>query len=242
MKFTSKFSEEEIDRAVALYNSPMSASSVQKLTGMSYGSVIRFVKKRGFKPRTPREGQKLVSKQLGRTFDSQGRPLKICTSCGIPQLESEFGKAQESFDGLRGTCNTCRNKKRKEKYPEERDKLTQRQRNGRKNDPIRFRGYDMKKRFGVTWEEFDRRFAEQGNKCAGCGTTESGESSGSWHIDHDHACCPLPKRKTCGKCIRGILCRSCNLALGNARDDVDRLRGLATYLENYQKNGPGEKG
>jgi hypothetical protein len=31
-------------------------------------------------------------------------------------------------------------------------------------------------------------------------------------IDHDHACCP--GRETCGKCIRGMLCRQCNASLG----------------------------
>jgi hypothetical protein len=233
MKFTKKFSDEEIDRAVTLYNSGMSASEVHKTTGMGHGSVVRFVQKRGFKLRTPHEGKVLVSSQLDRIYDSEGRPLKICSKCKTPQLESEFTKAKENMDGLSGVCKTCRGKRRREKYPQERDKLIQKQKDKRKSNPVLFRGYDMKKRFGITWEQFDIMFAAQGNKCAGCGATESGEKSGSWHIDHDHTCCPLPKRKTCGKCIRGILCRSCNLAIGNARDSVDRLRGLANYLESY---------
>ena len=48
-KLHSKFSQEEIEQAVALYNGGMSASAVEKQTGMSYGSVIRSVKKLGFK-------------------------------------------------------------------------------------------------------------------------------------------------------------------------------------------------
>jgi hypothetical protein len=31
-------------------------------------------------------------------------------------------------------------------------------------------------------------------------------------IDHDHACCP--KRPTCGKCTRGLLCDRHNRAIG----------------------------
>jgi hypothetical protein len=30
-------------------------------------------------------------------------------------------------------------------------------------------------------------------------------------VDHDHACCQK-KNRSCGKCIRGLLCHTCNIA------------------------------
>src|SRR4051812_37561409 len=52
---------------------------------------------------------------------------------------------------------------------------------------------------------------------------------GNWTIDHDHACCPGDN--SCGRCIRGILCRRCNHML--ITDQVHILNGLASYLHTY---------
>jgi hypothetical protein len=47
-------------------------------------------------------------------------------------------------------------------------------------------------------------------------------------VDHDHNCCP--SKKTCGKCIRGLLCMDCNRGLGYFRDDTARLDRAISYL------------
>lgn len=62
-------------------------------------------------------------------------------------------------------------------------------------------------------------FAAQGGRCACCQTT----ITMSAHIDHDH---------TTGK-TRGMLCKTCNLALGHALEDPMRLRALADYIDRW---------
>lgn len=63
---------------------------------------------------------------------------------------------------------------------------------------------------------------EKVKACQGCGAVAR------LTIDHDHSCCD--RQGSCGRCVRGMLCSSCNSTLGHAKDDVDRLKGLIAYL------------
>ena len=54
------------------------------------------------------------------------------------------------------------------------------------------------------------------------------------HIDHDHACCPK-KAMSCGKCVRGVLCRDCNIMLGVAKDNKKTLTNAVKYLESSMR-------
>jgi hypothetical protein len=69
-------------------------------------------------------------------------------------------------------------------------------------------------------------------KCDACGTTDPGHPRG-FMVDHDHLCCP--RDHGCEKCIRGLLCHGCNMALGAIKDDADRILDLYAYL--YRDQG-----
>lgn len=84
----------------------------------------------------------------------------------------------------------------------------------------------MEKHYKVTEEKFNALLKAQGGHCAICLKVE--EYTKNWHIDHDHSCCP--SNKTCGLCVRGILCSFCNKALGMFKDDIDALESAVTYL------------
>ena len=77
------------------------------------------------------------------------------------------------------------------------------------------------KRYGMSKDSFARILAAQKNACAMCfAPFEEGQLV---CIDHDHKCCPEEK-SSCGKCVRGLLCVSCNTALGiiDARYEMAR--------------------
>lgn len=96
-------------------------------------------------------------------------------------------------------------------------------------DPAVNRRANLKAKFGLSVEDYNRMLVEQGGKCAICGTTDPGGRWGTnFAVDHDHSCCP--GQKTCGKCIRQLICSPCNVGLGAFGDDPDRLMAAAAYL------------
>jgi len=82
---------------------------------------------------------------------------------------------------------------------------------------------------GLTLQQFDALRIAQGNRCKICATPFGDTQYDRPHVDHDHACCP--KNQACEKCIRGLLCRLCNLGLGYFKDSPVLLVRAVAYLE-----------
>jgi hypothetical protein len=51
-------------------------------------------------------------------------------------------------------------------------------------------------------------------------------------VDHDHECCS--GHRSCGKCVRGLLHKRCNL--GHLKDDPKLLHNKAAYLEKWRNS------
>lgn len=79
-------------------------------------------------------------------------------------------------------------------------------------------------RFGLTKEQWENLFKDQGNCCAICGSTTPKTARG-WSTDHDPNKC-----KGEHGFVRGILCHPCNLTVSkHATPDI--LRRAAAYME-----------
>lgn len=79
----------------------------------------------------------------------------------------------------------------------------------------------LKNRFNLTVEQYNEMFNKQNGCCAICGIHQK-EFKMKLCVDHDHET----------KEIRGLLCKPCNLILGNADDNIDILISAIKYLEN----------
>lgn len=90
--------------------------------------------------------------------------------------------------------------------------------------------------YGLTTDAFDALLQKQNGGCAICQTQEMDRCA----VDHDHSCCG--GSKTCGKCIRGILCYPCNTALGLFKDSAKSLARALDYLSGTNSNEAGQLG
>lgn len=135
---------------------------------------------------------------------------KICKDCGfhLPPT-GEFWSRHEGYaDKLMASCRRCRS--------------------------------DSHHRLTITqrWE----LLTMQRYRCAfpGCENPLELFGKNTYHIDHNHHCCGRKDTQgtapvlSCGACIRGLLCRRCNILL---RRDVESMLLRATEITAYLKIG-----
>ena len=86
----------------------------------------------------------------------------------------------------------------------------------------------LKRNYGLTFEEFESMLSDQNNCCAICGTTEPSKTRGRhkrFHVDNDSS----------GK-VRGLLCKSCHIALSEVDSNIHTLKSMIEYLEHHEQD------
>lgn len=145
-------------------------------------------------------------------------------------LECDKGKAKlrRSDPVLNTVIKEQRKVWRKNNQKKYQVDLANRRRAYRKSDKIKDSVYfNFWAKRGLTKHAYAAMVKDQGGRCAICRKEEVATRSGKVKrlaIDHCH---------TTGR-IRGLLCESCNRALGQARDDPKILRSAVRYLEKHQ--------
>ncbi len=79
--------------------------------------------------------------------------------------------------------------------------------------------YDLKRKYGMTLDEYNQKYDDQNGTCKICG-----DANVRLVVDHCHE----------SGIIRDLLCHGCNVALGFARDRVDILSNMVEYLSRHK--------
>lgn len=175
--------------------------------------------------------------------------MKKCSKCKVEKPLDQFSKDESRRDNLSPTCKPCIKNYHKEYYLRNRENVTEKVRKRyeenpnlalerskrryetnkqerleqirqwRGNNKHKIRWYGLKAKYGITKEEYESLIEKQNNVCAICKMENT--NGKPLCVDHEHST---------GK-IRGLLCFSCNTALGLMKEHSCLLREAATYLE-----------
>lgn len=158
-----------------------------------------------------------------------------CTGCNTTKPITEFCKDKYDITGYTYRCKECRRKQSYKWAHENPDKVKEanlKNRQKRKefySSPdgiISSRKTHLKRKYGISLDEYNVQLEKQEFKCALCGGNETHDKHKVLAVDHCH--------KT-GK-IRGLLCFKCNSGLGSFNDDINLLIKAITYLKIHESN------
>ena len=98
------------------------------------------------------------------------------------------------------------------------DKINKRGRQWRKDNPKYVKGFDLRKNYGLSYNEWVGLWYSQDGRCAIC--DKFFPNTFEMCVDHNH---------DTGE-IRGLLCRKCNSALGFFLDNPESLVNATEYI------------
>lgn len=141
--------------------------------------------------------------------------FRECTRCHevYPQNEEYFPIDRQNKSGLSWRCHEC-NKELSKKWREE----------NKERYKHTLRNCALQEKYGISEEDYLQMLDDQSGVCAICGQEESRQVNGTptlLCVDHNH---------NTGK-VRGLLCHSCNTALGMLREDIDNFKAAIDYLQ-----------
>ncbi len=152
--------------------------------------------------------------------------MKKCSSCKLNKDRDAFALNASRYDGLNNQCKDCmaeyRNKNR--------DSLLEKKRKHySKNKQVAYEAA-LKRKYGITIEQFNDMLLAQGGTCAIC---KQPSHNRKMHVDHCH--------KT--GAVRGILCAMCNTGIGALKDDPILMIRASEYViyggyENIHRRTP----
>lgn len=136
--------------------------------------------------------------------------LKHCRVCNKEKDINNFPVAKRNKDGHRNECKSCYAAYYREYYRKDPERYKEKSRNTKSY-----------KRHRISEDQYEELMALHGGLCHLCLLNKATV------VDHDHSCC---EQRSCGKCVRGLLCNSCNTAIGMLKENIETIRRIEEYV------------
>jgi hypothetical protein len=154
----------------------------------------------------------------------------VCSKCKVSKLASDFGKCKNKKNGLKSNCKDCANKSTRNSFNKNKEKHYKKHKEyieQNKNEVTSYRrDWHFKNKYNITLTELDDLRVKQNYSCKLCGKHELDTPRKSLCVDHCH--------KT--NKVRGLLCESCNQALGLFYDNINTIEKAAKYLREHDQS------
>lgn len=149
---------------------------------------------------------------------------KHCSDCKKTLSIDCFWTNRSKYDGLASQCKSCQRERIRKWKKTPSGKAHVKRSYKQQCETGAIRKTHLKQKFGMTLEDYDRMFESQNGVCVICGCPEiingHGNKIKKLAVDHNHIT---------GK-IRGLLCHSCNHALGLLNDNPIIVKSLLEYI------------
>jgi hypothetical protein len=170
---------------------------------------------------------KLAKKRMGSNQalfeDSDRTATKACKVCGVDKQLLEFNRHLGNKDLHRSECIECQGAASRSRWEKNKGSNNTKRRLWYKDNQEVVYGWGIKKKFGITYEDYLEMLQKQDGRCSICGIDTPGDKHKHFAVDHDH--------KT-GK-VRSLLCSRCNCGIGHLNDDPVLIRKAAEYIEQH---------
>src|SRR5271165_5798167 len=131
-------------------------------------------------------------------------------------------------------CPECRKLPEKKWRENNTEYLKQSKRRRYFDNKEKYTAVQIKTKYNITFKQKQKMYADQGNNCLFFSHCNNRTTITGIHIDHNHKCCA--GKRSCGKCIRGLLCSRCNVLLGFVeiyRPGIFEL--MYSYIDKHDK-------
>lgn len=148
---------------------------------------------------------------------------KVCACCKIEKDEKEFPIKQGRLYSYCLKCSTEKVKEWREKHPNRNKEICDKWKAKQEKEVLykKYKNKDLKRAYGITYEDYKRMLNDQNNKCAICKNDLE-----TPQVDHCHET----------HTIREILCNHCNRGLGGFKDNINYLESAIEYLRKHAKS------